>query len=173
MTCAGSSHTFAVSDSGIGILRAMAECYNDWPAGLADSIKAPGAGPGWVTDPLRCAVIRAAAGHGHKGKVRDGQGKYAGFALKGDLDASAVPHLRLQGVVVATASKLTLGADSSVSRVLAGAVKMNEGGMAANAVGTTFSAGNTMNVTNRSVSSYTINWRFKSRQPRPPKRSLP
>ncbi len=167
VTCA-SGHSFVAADSGHPIFSMVAECYNDWTTGLTDSIKAPGTDSGWVTDPLRCVVIRAAAGHGHKGKMKDAQGTFTGFTLKGHLDASAIPNLRIERVIVDTASKLSLGAGASVNRVLAGSIHVTEGGMAANSMATTFSAGNTSKIENHSTSYYTMNLRDGRKQKQPP-----
>jgi hypothetical protein len=163
-----SGRTFETADAGHPIYLAVAEGHNDWPGGLTDSVKAAG---GWGTDPTRCAVIRAAKGQGHAGRMKGAGGNFSGFALKGDLDATALPHLRVERLIVDPASTLTAGPGASVNRVLAGAVRLSEGALAANTVGTTLSAGNTRNIVNRSVSSYTVSLRDgRPDQPLPPKR---
>jgi hypothetical protein len=157
-----SGNTFEVTDSGHPIYAAVAECYNDWPAGLADSVSA---GPGWISDPIRCVTIRAAVGQGHRGTIKDGKKNYAGFALKGDLDAAGMPYARVCGVIVEPGCSLSMGIGASLNRVLTGAMIVREDGIAANAVATTISVTNSMNVVNQSVSSYTQYWRDPRQKP--------
>jgi len=47
---------------------AVLECYNDWPAGLADHLMLDG----WVTDATRKIVIKVATGESHTGVVGTG-----------------------------------------------------------------------------------------------------
>lgn len=76
VTCL-SGHTFTVSDAGLRIGRAIVEGYNDWTNGLNDTVTMSG----WITDASHHAIIRAASGHRHNGKARDGSGNFAGFGL--------------------------------------------------------------------------------------------
>lgn len=47
---------------------AIAECYDDWPSGLADSLTIDG----WTTDATRYIIVRAASGEGHTGESGTG-----------------------------------------------------------------------------------------------------
>jgi outer membrane protein assembly factor BamB/PKD repeat protein len=157
VTCA-SGHNFEIADAGHPIYNAVAECYNDWPGGLSDSVKSSG----WTTDPVHCAIIRP-KGQGHDGRAKNG------FTLKGDIDAAALPFVRIERLVIDPASTLSAGPGASIDRILAGTVKLSENAMAANSIASTFAAGNSKNVVIQSVSSYTMNLRDAHKQARPPR----
>ncbi len=151
-----SGHSFDVESAGSPIYLAVAECYNDWPEGLADAIQASVGETGWVTDAVHCPVIRVAQGQGHTGRMKDAKG-LGGFMLKGDLDASAMPHVRLEGLIVDAAATVTAGPGASVSRLLGGNLKLMEAALTANSAGALFSAGNTRGVVNTSPSTLMVN----------------
>lgn len=153
VTCA-SGRKFSVKNSGHPVYAVVAECYNDWPAGLKDSVSVTNGASGWITDSIRCVTIRAAPGHEHRGAIRDGKGAYAGFALKGDFDVPGLRHARASGIVVDPGGALSLGRGASVSRVLAGAVKLGGGGMAANVAATTLGAATEAGFINHHLSYY-------------------
>lgn len=48
---------------------AIAECYDDWPSGLNDTVVISGT---WVSDSTRYPIIRCATGHGHDGTPGSG-----------------------------------------------------------------------------------------------------
>lgn len=66
------------SDAGNGAI-AVAECYNDWPNALNDSITLSG----WTTDADNFILVIAPDGQSHDGKLKDTQSNYyRGFTLK-------------------------------------------------------------------------------------------
>jgi PKD repeat protein len=154
VTCA-SGRAFEVADSGHPVCTLVAEGHNDWPGGLADKVAA---GAGWKTDAIRCVMVRAAAGQGHAGRFKDGNG-YTGFALKGDLDFTGLPYARVERLIVDPAGAMSLGPGAAVNRVLAGQVTLRGGGMMANSVGTTLAVAGPPGVTNYHPSVYHINRR--------------
>ena len=157
VACA-SGHTFNVDDGGHPVYTVVAECNDDWPSGLEDKVViAATKEAAWKTDALHCVTIRAAAGDEHGGAIANANGKTSGFVLKGDLEISAIPNTRICNITIAPEFTLSTGAGSSVLRVTAGTVLLREDGMAANSVATTFTAGNTSNVSNHHVSTANIN----------------
>jgi outer membrane protein assembly factor BamB len=153
-----SGHTFEVADGGHPIYTAVAEGYNDWPGGLVDSISAPptNASRRWVTDPLRCVTIRAAAGQGHRGALKDAKGSYTGFAFTGRLDATGMPGVRVFNLIVDPGSALLMGKGSSLSRTLAGEVTLNGYSMAANVVATSLASAGAPGFVNYHPSFYSM-----------------
>ena len=112
VTCA-SGHQFTIGNTGTPIVTAVAECYNDWSNGLNDYVKLAG----WITDENHCVTIRPAAGQGHTGKLKGGDGHYTGFTLKSDLDCGAIANTRVERIAD-DGSWLVIGAGGSVNRVL-------------------------------------------------------
>jgi hypothetical protein len=78
VTCDTSSHTFAISDTGDQIGLAIAECYNDWPSGLDDSLTISG----WTADASHHVKVYAPESERHDGMMKSGT-DYAGFTLVG------------------------------------------------------------------------------------------
>jgi hypothetical protein len=78
VTCDTSGHTFTISDTGQQVRHAVAECYNDWPAGLSDNVTLNG----WTTDSNNYVKITTPLSERHDGKVFDGSGNITGFMLK-------------------------------------------------------------------------------------------
>jgi hypothetical protein len=144
-----SGRGFEIADAGRPIVTAVAECHNDWPGGLAESVKF---GAGWVTDPVRCPVIRAA-----------GSG---GFVLKGDLDATAAANLRVQGITIDGNSTLTAGPGASLVRARAGTARLAEGASAADSVAATFAAFSSKGAVNNPASFYDMHIRDAHKQAR-------
>ncbi len=64
----GTGHSFSISDSGNQIGLAIAECYNDWPSGLDDTLIIDG----WVTGVSNYVKVTVAAGHRHNGAAGTG-----------------------------------------------------------------------------------------------------
>jgi hypothetical protein len=155
VTCA-SGNSFEIADAGQSVCTVVAECYNDWLSGLADNIVATNAITGWLTDPLHSVTIRPAAGQGHRGVIKDAKGNYSGFALKGTLDVTGLPYARVSGVIVDPGSALAVGPGASLSRVLAGEVRLGGNSMAANVAGSSLSAAMAAGSCNWPLSFY--NW---------------
>ena len=112
-----SGHTFTIADTGSPIVTAVAQCYNDWPGGLAD---APAFAADWFSDANHCIAIRPAPGQGHTGVLKNG-GIYTGFAIAGknnNLDCSAIDNVRVTGIMLDGGS-LNLGDGATVNRVIA------------------------------------------------------
>ncbi len=61
------SNYVTLTDSGDSVI-AVAECYNDWPSGLNDTVSVAG----WTTNSTNRIIIRAAAGEGHSGTLTSG-----------------------------------------------------------------------------------------------------
>jgi len=168
VVCA-SGRTFEISDAGHPVFLLVAECHHDWPDGLTDVLAvAPAPDGAWTTDSMHCVTIRSATGHQHKGVLKNAQGKYTGFTLKGGLDIRGVPHTRLTSCSVDPACSVSMGTGSSVTRVIAGTVNLWEGSLAANVIGTTLSAAHSTQYVSNPVSFYTINWRDGYMKPLPP-----
>lgn len=95
VTCVG-GHTFAVADAGATVVKAIAECYNDWPTGLVDSVTIDG----WRVDANRCVKIVTPASERHNGKpFSAGVTNYSGFAMVGSFSLP-VSYTRLEGLIV-------------------------------------------------------------------------
>jgi len=94
VTCA-SGHAFTISDAGTQVGLAVAECYNDWPDGLADRVRVEG----WTTDAEHHVVIRAAAGQRHDG-TPGSAGAFTGFAVKTTANYQTLFDLRERYTVV-------------------------------------------------------------------------
>lgn len=60
---------------------AVAEIYNDWPAGLSESSPSDISNTNFITDADHPVILRAAAGHRHNGTMMDGSGNYTGANL--------------------------------------------------------------------------------------------
>ena len=73
-----SAHTFTISDTGQQIGRAIAECYNDWPAGLNDRVKIDD----WTTNADNYVKVYTPISERHNGILKDESGDYTGFALR-------------------------------------------------------------------------------------------
>jgi outer membrane protein assembly factor BamB/PKD repeat protein len=153
VTCA-SGNKFEVTDSGHPVYTLVAECHNDWPSGLADKIVA---GAGWKTDAIRSVTIRPAGKQGHSGRFKDAKGRYTGFALRGGMDLSRLHHARVDRLIVDPAGALAVGPGASISRVLAGRVMLQKGGVMANSVGTTLGVAGPAGAVNRHPSVYHMN----------------
>ncbi|MBA4388309.1 MAG: hypothetical protein C0404_10035 [Verrucomicrobia bacterium] len=127
-------HTFSVSSAGSPVHTAVAECYNDWPTtGLSDAVTVAG----WRTDENHCVVIRAAAGHGHTGRIKDGP-NYTGFTLKGanpGISALTTPYTRVERLIV-DGRTVTLGVGGAISRIIAktGAIRTGQDGTVASSL---------------------------------------
>ena len=106
-------HTFTISDTGHRIVTAVAQCYNDWPKGL---VEAPTI-TGWTADENHGVTVRAAAGQGHTGKLKNASGYYTGFTIKGNLNVSAIPYMRIEKIAD-DGGNLTLGKTNAANRVL-------------------------------------------------------
>jgi len=141
VTCTNSTHTFTIADTGNPIVTAVAQCYHDWPNGLVD---APQMGGYWVADGNHCATIRPAPGQGHAGNLKGTNGNYAGFTLKGTLDASGAAYARIEKIAD-DGYGITIGAGGSVNRVLdIGTLTAGgNGGTIANSIATLFAGGST------------------------------
>lgn len=94
VTCM-SGHRFTIGDSGCQVRLAVAECYHDWPDGLADSMTMDG----WVTGASNYVKVVAAVGHRHNGKLLDESGHFTGFAVRGSVKVGG--YARLEGLIVA------------------------------------------------------------------------
>lgn len=131
-----SGHSFTVSGTGSPIFTAVAEGYNDWTTGLADTVMLTGT-QGWVTDPRHCVIIRPAAGQAHSGIAKT-NGTYAGFGLASAkaLDATGLPNTRLERLIVGGTA--TSGLAGSFNRVLGNITVGGSGSIIANSVGATF-----------------------------------
>ncbi|MBA4387871.1 MAG: hypothetical protein C0404_07810 [Verrucomicrobia bacterium] len=132
VTVPGSGHTFKIGGAGGQVYTVVAECYNDWPAtGLRDWV----AMAGWLTDADHCAVIRAASGHGHTGKIKDAGGNYTGFAVGG---INAAAWTRVTGVILDAnyGADLWVKTGGAISRVISrnGTIAVGSGGTVANAL---------------------------------------
>lgn len=107
-------HTFTVSGAGSRIYTAVAEGYNDWPStGLGGGVTVSG----WFTDADHCVTIRAAAGQGHTGKIKETNGLYTGFALKSSGIDTGSAYTRIERVIV-DAANFNAGTRCSVNRVI-------------------------------------------------------
>ncbi|MBA4388857.1 MAG: hypothetical protein C0404_12815, partial [Verrucomicrobia bacterium] len=91
-----SGHTFTLADAGGQIVRAVAECYNDWPTGLQDSVGISN----WVTSAGHYVVVRSATGHRHNCTPVDGSGNYTGFAVVSDSTARPAISVRVNYTVL-------------------------------------------------------------------------
>ncbi|MBA4388754.1 MAG: hypothetical protein C0404_12285, partial [Verrucomicrobia bacterium] len=137
VTCAG-GHTFTVSGAGSPIYTAVAECYNDWPTtGLQEGLSFSG----WIGDANRTTVVRAASGHGHTGRIKDGAGKYTGFAMTAGWPSGGLFGAgRVTGIIVDGYGGV---AAESINRVITKNGAITPYGTAINslAIGSTFNAG--------------------------------
>lgn len=79
VTVDSTGHTFIISNTGEQVGRVIAECYNDWPAGLDDNL----AIVNWTTDENHYIRIYTPLSERHKGKVKESE-NYTGFALVGN-----------------------------------------------------------------------------------------
>ena len=114
VTCVASTHSFTISDTGNRIITAVAQGYNDWPkAGLSGGSTITG----WTNDENHCLSIRPAPGQGHAGKLWGTNGNYSGFTLKGNLDFTTTPNVRIERIAV-DGYTMTIGTTSSLNRVL-------------------------------------------------------
>jgi len=77
VTVWGSSNTFTVADTGQQVGLAIAECYNDWPSGLDDTVTISG----WTTDSDNYVKITTPTSERHNGVPKSGA-NYTGFAIK-------------------------------------------------------------------------------------------
>lgn len=109
VTCL-SGHTFTISDTGTRIRDAVAECYNDWPAGLRDNITVSG----WTAGAGNMVRIVSPVGQRHNGTpfAAGSTNIFSGFTLVNGTDAqSAVmisqPYLRVEGLAIAGAPSLS------------------------------------------------------------------
>jgi len=112
-----SGHTFTIADTGNPIVTAVAQCFNDWPTGLAD---APAFAADWFSDANHCIAIRPAPGQGHSGMLKNG-GNCTGFAIAGknnNLDCSAIDNVRVTGILI-DGGTLILGDGASGNRLIA------------------------------------------------------
>ena len=74
----GTGNTFAISDTGQQIGRAIAECYNDWPAGLNDRVIIDD----WIINADNYVKVYTPINERHNGILKDENGDYTGFALR-------------------------------------------------------------------------------------------
>ncbi|MBA4389152.1 MAG: hypothetical protein C0404_14360, partial [Verrucomicrobia bacterium] len=145
VTVAG-GHTFTVSGVGNRIYTAVAECYNDWPVtGLVDAVTVSG----WLSDEEHCPAIRAAAGHGHTGRIKDENGKYTGFALKASTPgiSATVDGMRVSGVII-DGKGVSVSTAGAINRVIARGGAIGLGGRATAANSLAIDAGFTIGGTN-------------------------
>ena len=158
VTCA-SGHTFTITSSGNPIYTAVAECYNDWTNGLPGNTTLAN----WFTDANHCLSIRPGAGQGHSGKLKNANGSYTGFTLKGTLSTTAVPHTRLANLID-DGAVVTVGSGGAVNRVLASVTAGGSTVLIANSIGSTFSSGGQINVSfyNCTAGSFLLGSSFAS-----------
>ncbi len=143
VTCCASGHSFTISDAGHPVETVVADCYHDWTNGLRDSVTLGGGG--WIMDPTHCVIIRAAAGSEHTGRLKTAKGVYTGFALQGTLNASGLRYARIQQMIV-DGGRITMGAGSSVNRVLGSVTANGKDVTIANSLGPVFSVGNNQDI---------------------------
>ncbi|MBA4387138.1 MAG: hypothetical protein C0404_04095 [Verrucomicrobia bacterium] len=102
VTCA-SGHWFAIGDAGRQIVRAVAECYHDWPTGLYDRVNMSG----WGTSVDRYPKIYVPRSQRHTGRpfAAGSTNIYSGFTLVNNVDAQwavtlGSSNVRLEGVAI-------------------------------------------------------------------------
>jgi len=93
----------------------VAECYNDWPSGLADALSIDG----WTTDPHRYPKVYAPEGQRHTGKPLD-EGNYTGFALIEDMHWTSTISVveggtRISGILIDELNFSSVGINISSS----------------------------------------------------------
>jgi len=132
----------------------IAECYNDWPSGLEDSLVANNSN--WFTDSLHTVLIRSEKNQSHKGKYRNAKGVFTGFCIKGDLDFSAIAGMRVEKLMTAQNNNFKLGPFSSVNRSILGNILILENSNIANSLLGYSRCVNSFGIVNKSVSFYTM-----------------
>ncbi len=87
-----------ISDAGDSAI-AVAECYNDWPSGLDDSVNIDG----WTTGVNNYVKIYTPESERHNGKIFNGT-DYTGFALKstqvGNVIDLSANYSRIDGLII-------------------------------------------------------------------------